>query len=166
MALIIVGISEMKISSCIDDVLATYSLGSCIGISVYDPKLNIGGMLHCMLPLSKIDPEKSKYKPAMFVDSGLTALLTDMFKMGARKSRLVINVAGGAHVLDSGNKIFKIGERNFTVVRKMLWKNGLLMHVQDVGGIDSRTIFLDNRTGTFTVKSQGVRQEYPLPGPR
>jgi len=33
---IVVGVSDMKVSNDVDSVLITYSLGSCIGIAVYD----------------------------------------------------------------------------------------------------------------------------------
>ncbi|PJA26451.1 MAG: chemotaxis protein CheD, partial [candidate division Zixibacteria bacterium CG_4_9_14_3_um_filter_46_8] len=59
MPVIVVGISEMKISNSTEDILITYSLGSCIGVSMYDPVSKIGGMIHYMLPLSKISPEKA-----------------------------------------------------------------------------------------------------------
>ncbi|MDA8404290.1 MAG: chemotaxis protein CheD, partial [Desulfobacteraceae bacterium] len=42
---LIVGVSDMKVSSNKDDVLITYSLGSCIGVVIYDPKTRVGGML-------------------------------------------------------------------------------------------------------------------------
>ena len=42
-----------------DEVLVTYSLGSCIGLSLYDPVARVGGLLHAMLPLSSLDPVKA-----------------------------------------------------------------------------------------------------------
>ena len=52
---LIVGISDIKISNASDDVIITYALGSCIGISVYDPVAKVGGLLHYMLPDSTLD---------------------------------------------------------------------------------------------------------------
>lgn len=59
-----VDISAMVVTDKADDVLVTYSLGSCIGVALYDPEACVGGMIHCMLPLSKIDPAKGKSRPA------------------------------------------------------------------------------------------------------
>lgn len=160
---VVVDIAQMQITDNPDDVLVTYSLGSCLGVTVYDPQIQVGGMVHCMLPLSKVDQTKAKARPGMFVDTGVSQLLTTLFKMGARKSRIVINVAGGAHVLNNANNMFKIGERNFTVMRKILWKNGLLMHVTEVGGTNSRTIRLHIASGAFVIKTQGQEAEYGLP---
>ena len=46
---VIVGISDMKVSSANDDVLITYSLGSCLGVIIYDPVAHVAGLLHSML---------------------------------------------------------------------------------------------------------------------
>ena len=162
MALCVVDIADMKISDNPADTLITYSLGSCVGVAIYDPVLRLGGMIHCMLPLSKVDKEKAKIRPYMFVDTGMQLMLGSLYEKGLRKARAVINVAGGSQVLDSQG-VFKIGERNFTVLRKILWKNGLLMQTQEVGGNRSRTVSLDIGSGRFTIKSGGKLQHYDLP---
>lgn len=150
MALIVVEIAGMRISSDPEDTLVTYSLGSCLGITIYDPILRLGGMVHCMLPLSKMDEQKAQARPYMFVDTGVQAMLGELYDLGLRKTRAVIHVAGGAQVLDTTG-VFKIGERNFTVLRKILWKNNLLMESQTVGGQCSRTIRLNIGSGEFSI---------------
>jgi chemotaxis protein CheD len=162
MAQIIVDIADMKISNNPGDTLITYSLGSCVGVAIYDPAIHLGGMIHCMLPLSKVDREKAQIRPFMFVDTGMQQMLTRLYEAGLRKARAVIHVAGGSQVLDSQG-VFKIGERNFTVLRKILWKNGLLMATQEVGGNRSRTVSLDVGSGRFTIKSGGKVTHYDLP---
>jgi chemotaxis protein CheD len=162
MTLLVVDIADMRISNNPDDILITYSLGSCIGVAIYDPPLRLGGLIHCMLPLSKVNREKAESRPFMFVDTGMQLMLGRLFELGLRKNRAVIHVAGSAQVLDI-NGVFKIGERNFTVLRKILWKNGLLMHTQDVGGSKSRTVSLNINNGRFSVKSGGNLVNYDLP---
>lgn len=154
MANIIVDIADMAVSSNPEDTLVTYSLGSCLGITIYDPVLKIGGMIHCMLPISKIDDNKAKERPAMFVDTGLPMMLTRLFEMGLRKANAVVKVAGGSRLLDK-NDLFKIGERNYTMFRKIIWKNGMMIKAEDVGGAETRTIRLDIATGRFNIKSSG-----------
>ena len=78
-----VDISDMKISRDPTDVIVTYSLGSCVGLTLYDPVAGIGGMIHCMLPLSKIDPDKARLKPYMFIDTGVAAMLGEMYDMNS-----------------------------------------------------------------------------------
>jgi chemotaxis protein CheD len=159
MSTIIVDIADMAISANPDDTLITYSLGSCIGVVVYDPAIKVGGMIHCMLPLSSTDAQKAKERPSMFVDVGIPLMLNKLFAMGVKKCNAIVKVAGGARVLDK-NDLFRIGERNYTVFRKLLWKNGMMITAEDVGGAEARTIRLDIGTGRFTVRSN--RQEVEL----
>ena len=85
MALKIVGISEIYVSKNPTDELVAHSLGSCIGLTVYDPVAKVGGMIQYMLPLSKIAPAKAKDKPGMFGDTGVPELLRKVCDMGASK---------------------------------------------------------------------------------
>lgn len=152
MAILVVGISDIKASSNPEDVIITYSLGSCIGMTIYDPETRVGGMIHYMLPLSKTSPDKALIKPAMFADTGVPELLKSAFELGASKSRLVVKVAGGSQLMDQ-HKIFNIGERNFLILRKILWKNNILIKAADVGGAMSRTLRFELGSGKVTVKS-------------
>ncbi|HUI06926.1 MAG TPA: chemotaxis protein CheD [Verrucomicrobiae bacterium] len=155
---IVVDIADMAVSGDTDDVLVTYSLGSCLGISVYDPAVRVGGLIHCMLPLSSVDGEKAKVKPWMFVDTGMTVFLQKLFDMGVTKANAIVKVAGGASMLDRQG-LFRIGERNMTVFRKVMWKNGMLIKATDVGGEVTRTVRLEISTGRFLIKSNGQEVE-------
>ena len=149
----IIGIADMKISSRPGDVLITYALGSCLGIAIYDAAAKVGGMLHVMLPASSVNPNKAADNPLMFVDTGVPELFKACYKMGARKERLVVKVAGGASLQNnSENDQFQIGKRNFLMLRKLLWKNNVLIDSCDVGERHSRTMSLDIATGEVVLK--------------
>ena len=145
----------MYVSADPRDELITYSLGSCIGITAHDREAGVGGLIHCLLPLSKTNPEKAKILPAMFVDTGVLNFLNALYALGASSSRLVIKVAGGANLMDEENR-FRIGERNVTVLRKMTWKNKLLLKAADVGGTTPRTVSLHVGNGTTRVFTRGT----------
>jgi chemotaxis protein CheD len=152
-----VGVADMKVSAKRVDLLVTHALGSCLGIAVYDPVACVGGLLHVMLPLSTIDPVKAARNPFMFVDTGVPKLFIECYKAGAQKQRLEVRAAGGADSYDREEyDIFQIGKRNFIMLRKLLWKNGVLLKSCDVGGSSSRTMSLKIGTGEVTVKSDGV----------
>jgi len=155
---ICVDISDMKMSRDRDDVLVTYSLGSCVGLTLYDPLAGIGAMIHCMLPLSKIDPEKARLKPFMFVDTGVAAMLHELYQAGAQRQNLIAKVAGAGSPLGR-EETFRIGERNYTILRKFLWKNNILIAKEDVGGAKARTLCLRMADGRTTVRSEGQEVE-------
>ncbi len=159
MSQIIIDIADGKVSNKPDDVLVTYSLGSCVGVAIYDPGVQVGGIIHCMLPIASVDPQKAEVKPFMFVDSGMMKFLTMLFDLGVNRSRAIIKVAGCARILDNSN-LFRIGERNHTVLRKILWKNGLMIKAEQVGGSLSRTLRLEIGSGRCTLRSSGVESEF------
>lgn len=154
---LVVGIADMKFSNHPDDVLVTYSLGSCVGLVLYDPEACVGGMVHCMLPLSRTDPVQAKSNPAKFTDTGVSTLLQTIYDMGGRKDRLIAKVAGGGAARNEN--MFRIGERNYTVLRKILWKNDILLAGEDVGGNKPRTMYLHMTDGRTIIKSGGQETE-------
>ncbi len=154
----IIGISDMHITTDPNETLVTYALGSCVGVTIYDPIALVGGMIHCMLPLSKIDKAKAQVNPYMFTDTGITLFLRELFKQGATKKNMILKVAGASSLLDAKG-IFKIGERNHTVLRKILWKNNILIKAENVGGTLSRTLFLHMKDGKTEIKSSGKINE-------
>ncbi len=148
---ITVDIADMVVSNRPGDKLITYSLGSCIGLAVWDPQVRAGGLLHYMLPDSSVSPDKAKDKPFMFADTGIPLLFKSVYKIGGDKKRLIVKVAGGSQMMDSKG-VFNIGKRNYMVLRKLLWKNNVIIDAEDVGGFESRTMSLDIATGLVTIK--------------
>ncbi len=156
---VVVNIADMKISNKPEDTLITYSLGSCIAIVLYDPRTKNGGMIHVMLPDSKIERDKSKLIPYKYVDTGIPLLFKSLFKMGSKRNSIVVKVIGGSNVMDK-NKFFNIGERNYAAVRKILWRNNIMISAEDVGGSKSRTVKLFMDTGKVVVSN--TKEEYEI----
>ena len=152
---IIVGVSDMKVSKDPAATLITYSLGSCIGIAVYDPVVKAGGLLHYMLPESQIDEKKAKNNPFMFADTGIPALFKETYRLGTKKQRMKVVVVGGAQILDQKG-FFNIGKRNHMAVRKIFWKNQVMIDYEDVGSSSNRTVRLDIATGDIHIRVSGI----------
>jgi len=153
----VVAVGDMKIGQQADSIV-THALGSCLGLMVYDPVSNIGGLLHAMLPLSKINPQKAEVNPYMFVDTGVPALFKALYDIGGQKTRMIVKAAGCGNPLGK-NEMFKIGERNYTVLKKLLWKNNILLESEDVGGALSRTVHFNIATGQTIISSNGQKRE-------
>jgi chemotaxis protein CheD len=112
-----------------------------------------------MLPESAIDGEKARANPFMFADTGIPRLIQVAQASGADPKRIVVRLAGGAQVLDSQG-IFQIGKRNYLAARKILWKAGILIAGEAVGGEVSRTTRLEAGTGRMWVREgNGVERE-------
>lgn len=151
---IVVNVSDAKASRDPGDTIITYSLGSCIGVTAYDPQARVAGMLHFQLPTSTLDANRAQQNPLMFADSGLEELLKMMSQLGANASRLKVKIAGAAQILDDKN-VFNIGKRNHTAIRKLLWQKGILLDGEAVGGTIPRTLHMNVADGSVLIKTHG-----------
>ena len=133
------------------DLLVTYALGSCIAVALYDPIAKVGGLLHYMLPDSALDANKAQQNPYMFADTGIPRLIAAVKSKGAQAPRMVVRLAGGAQVLDSQGT-FQIGKRNYLAAKRILWKAGVLIAAEAVGGEVSRTTRLEIATGRMWIR--------------
>ncbi len=154
---LIVRIGDCQVSKDPSHRLITYALGSCVGVAIYDPVAHVGGLLHYLLPDSKIDPEKAATNPYMYADTGIPALFHRAYAMGAEKRRLRVFVAGGAQVLAS--ELFQVGKRNQLALKKIMWRAGVLTEREELGGEHSRTIHMAVDTGNVFMKVAGGAAE-------
>jgi chemotaxis protein CheD len=147
-----VGIGDMKSTNSYGQMLKTYALGSCVAVTLYDIKSKTTGMIHIALPDSTINPEKAKLKPGYFADTGIPSLLAIMRKRGWKGNKLIVKMAGGASIMDENNH-FDIGRRNIVSAKRILWKNGLGVLKEDIGGHKSRTVSIEVDTGEVIISN-------------
>lgn len=158
-----VGIGQWSVSSARGPNLATYSLGSCVGLTLYDPVLRIGGMLHGLLPFT---PSGSHHHSAGLYgkqsNSGTQCdgstvqlaqtMLDELCRLGAHPRRLVCYMAGGA-TIGPDDGVFRIGDRNVAVLRHFLEVNGLSLYGEDVGGSIPRSMYMQIASGRIFLRS-------------
>ncbi len=148
-----VGLGEIRVSHNPADILVAYGLGSCVGVSLYDPVVRMGGLLHAVLPERVAHAERSP----KYVDIGIAELVRQMEINGCVRGRLTVRLAGGAHMLTANRfrQALNIGERNVAAALAALEKLGLEVSAQDVGGSLGRTVRLYVATGRLTVRTMG-----------
>ena len=160
---IVIGVSECRTSRDRDSYLVTYALGSCIGVAIYDRNSGVGGLLHFQLPDSSMDRELAESHPSMFADTGLQLLLSKITRLGGDPKRSLVRIAGGAAIIGSqrlggqGSPLpgegTGVGKQNYLAIRKLLWRHGLMLEGEAVGGGQGRTLGLTLGTGEFWVTS-------------
>lgn len=168
MRALIVGIADCQVSRDPGCILVTYALGSCIAVAIYDPVARVAGLLHFMLPDSAMDGARAGARPYMFADTGVPLLFRRAYELGAEKRRMLVRLAGGAQVMDD-HGVFDIGRRNHVATRKILWKAGVLIEGESVGGTASRTVRLEVATGAMWLRGAGgIEEEFGAPsrGPK
>ncbi len=152
--MIIVGMADLNVTRA-PGILTTLGLGSCVGISLYDPLNKIAGLAHVMLPDST--QIKNNSNVAKFADSAIKKLIMDMCVMGARRDFLKAKIAGGAQMFafDSINENMRIGDRNVEASKRILSMYGIPIIANHTGSNYGRTIELYSEDGRLIVKTIG-----------
>ena len=149
---ITVGIADMKIAKG-SGILITYALGSCIGLCFHDQRLNLGALLHIMLPLNM---EAGRKNPLKYADTGIRETLRQMEAKGASRGRITVKIAGGAKMFEvKGGNLGNIGQRNIESVHTILRQEGIRLLAEDVGGNVARTLLFDVVSGQGCIRSYG-----------
>jgi chemotaxis protein CheD len=150
----VVNVADYAVSDQPDDAIVTYALGPCLGVAICDVRAGVGGLVHCQLPAASMDPRRALANPALFVDTGVLLLIDCLCELGASIPQMRIVAAGAAQVLNDLHS-FDVANKNYTVLRKLLDKNGLSIFAEEVGGDIPRTMSLSVGTGAVLIHSQG-----------
>lgn len=147
-----IGLAEMKIAQAPAG-LVTRGLGSCLGITIYDPLKKIGAMTHAMLP--DIDKARIKSNPIRFVNSAIRKAVEGLEKLGSSRVHLVAKLFGGAHMFTfiASDSVLNVGQRNIEVAQSVLKELGIKVAAQEIGGTFGRTIELNLENGKVMVKT-------------
>lgn len=150
-----VGIADLKVTTS-PNKLITIGLGSCIGISLYDKEIKVGGLVHIMLPDSSIFGTVNN--PIKFADLAIPILLEKMTIMGASRENIKAKISGGASMFNFSDKsmIMDIGSRNCTAVKSILSKLSIPIIGEDTGGNKGRTMIFDTLTGIVQIRTVGL----------
>ena len=134
-------------------IITTIGLGSCVGVTLYDPITKIGGMLHLMLSDSTRSAYTNNINRAKFADTGIRDMYDKLIELGASKKDIVAKIAGGAQMFEikEGNDLLNIGDRNIEATRKTLGELQIVILGEDVGDTYGRTIELDLDNGNLKV---------------
>lgn len=150
-----IGMAELRAINS-PDIITTLGLGSCVGITIYDPILKVGGMAHIMLPYAVEIRDNINF--AKFADTGIPRLVDEVKKLGGNQIRLVAKIAGGAQMfaVSQTNDIMRVGYRNVISVKETLEKLRIPLLAEDTGGNVGRTIEFYTETGKLLVKTIGL----------
>ena len=150
---VFVSVADLRHTKAPNAVVSTLGLGSCLGITCYDPIRKIGGLLHAMLP------DSQRHRPtnpvtAMYLDLGLPALIEGTVRLGADLRSLELKVFGGAQILQS-NEYFSIGRQNIEMMKQLAARYRLRVVTWDIGGQSNRSIDLHLRDGAVLLRMPG-----------
>lgn len=155
-----VGIAQMDIAISPNSI-RTSGLGSCVGVVIYDESKKIAGLVHIMLPDSKLG-RGNTLNEAKFADTGIPAMVDQLKDKGAQVFRLKAKIAGGAQMFQfaSNSDSMRIGPRNVEAVKQQLKSLSIPIIAEDTGGSSGRTIEFDTITTILHIRTvnQGVKE--------
>ncbi|HXT71294.1 MAG TPA: chemotaxis protein CheD [Vicinamibacterales bacterium] len=150
---LVVGIGEFAVSDDPNATIVTHALGSCVAVCLWDPLAKVAGLIHVLLPSASINPVRAKQQPAAFADTGLPIFFQSAYKYGVEKKRCRVQIVGGADVTGVGATA--IGKRNVLAIKSLLWRNGVLIEREAVGGSSARSVSVCVTDGELTITSGG-----------
>lgn len=150
-----VGMADLK--TCVSpDGVTTLGLGSCVGVALRDPVTKVGGLAHVMLPDSKAI-RNSQQNIAKFADTGIVELIRQMERLGAKRSRLVAKLAGGATMFtfQGQSDMIQVGDRNVEASKEKLKELRIPILAEDTGANYGRTVTFYPETGDYHIRAVG-----------
>jgi chemotaxis protein CheD len=148
----VIGIGELTVSRGTSGRISTHAVGSCIAVCIFDAAAQVAGMLHFLLPEASINPDRARTHPAVFADTGIPLLFQRAYHHGLTKKRAIVKLVGGADMANTTGA-FHTGKRNLLAARSLLWRNGVFVAAEDVGGTDARTVHMSVEDGRLQVIS-------------
>jgi chemotaxis protein CheD len=145
-----VGVGEIAVARA-PDILHTAALGSCVGVALWDPFAQNGGLAHVMLP--RATDTVASGPQTRFAESAITGMVDMLREMGSPKRRLLAKIAGGAAMFRAESNIAHVGDRNVEAVREQLESLGIPIRAEDVGAHHARTVDFHLDSGTLIVRS-------------
>ena len=134
-------------------------LGSCVSITLWHPKLLIGGMCHYMLPSRQ--GRGSKLADGKYADEALGLLIEEIRRSGTALEDYEVKMFGGGNMFQRQVNAGQghIGIKNAEAGRHLVKRHGLRLASEDLGGAGHRTVLFDIWSGHVWVRQfapQGV----------
>lgn len=155
-----VSISEFRVAEA-PTVLASYGLGSCLAIAIWDHTRRQGGLAHTLLPTQRA---VSGERPTKYVDATVRIMCAVLQEQGSELVNLRAKLAGGANMfaMNSQSGSMGIGARNIAAAHAVLAEIGIGIAAEDVGGDFGRTVEFDIASGDLIVRAARGRADQVL----
>ena len=114
-----------------------------IAVTLFDPKILLGGLNHFMLPLWNGEGLPTP----KYGNVAMEKLLERVLGIGGGRENLVAQVFGGASLLSERPGPYEIGSRNVMVAREILARHRIPVIASNVGGSSGLRLFFNTRTG-------------------
>ncbi|MEV6925832.1 hypothetical protein AB0M46_15225 [Dactylosporangium sp. NPDC051485] len=127
-------------------------LGSCVAITLWHPRLCIGGMCHFVVPARGQRPRGEL--SGRYADEAVELLLREVRGRGTEISQYEAKMfGGGAQFSHSGG----VPQGNVAAGLRLLEQHGLHLAARHLGSTGSRLLIFDIATGEVWLQHQALR---------
>jgi putative nucleotidyltransferase with HDIG domain len=131
-------------------------VGSCVGVTLCDPRARVGGLIHLLL--SEPSGAGFFHQAKSYATTGVPLFIKALYNEGAREGALEACVAGGA-LLGPPSAVdldLDIGGRTSEMVEDALGREGIPIVETETGGFCARRMLLDLRNWKTQIEPLGL----------
>ncbi|MGL4370920.1 MAG: chemotaxis protein CheD, partial [Spirochaetota bacterium] len=125
-------------------------LGSCLSITIWNPRMKSGGMCHFLLPRGT-EFSSDRQKNSRYCEDSVSVLMEGIKKERTPIQEYEVKLFGGASMFGDG--VSRIGENNILCAEEKLTEHGFVIKARHVGGKFSRHIVFELETGDVWVRT-------------
>jgi chemotaxis protein CheD len=131
-------------------------LGSCVAITLWHPKLEVGGMCHYMLPRR---PRRKGWETepldGRYAEDAMKLFLREIHRTRTRAAEFQVKLFGGGQMFRAANPLEKrqtIAQANIEFGRAAIAQCGFKLSAENLGGNGHRNVILDVWSGDVWVR--------------
>ena len=129
----------------------TTLVGSCVALTMWSPRLRVGGMNHYLIPRQARGIEQSP----RYGETANAMLLARLGVLGCHADEIETRIFGGAAVLATVAAGVSLGEQNVVAAWRFARMHALRVVDEQAGGSVARRLVLDVETGAVDVMTLG-----------
>lgn len=129
-------------------------LGSCVAITIWHPKLKIGGMCHYMLP-RRPRHKSSEHLDGRYAEDVMRLFMNELRRTKTKPHEYKVKMFGGGNMFSNVKKKtghISISQQNVDFGRLVMTQYGFKVHAEDMGGAGHRNIVFEIHSGDVWMK--------------
>ena len=125
-------------------------LGSCVTVTLWQPRRQIGGMCHFLVPSRP--KAGSMVLDGHFANEAFALFDQAILKQGCRPEQFQAKLFGGGDMFPEANTRVNVGTRNIDAARALLKQRNIPLLAEHVGGAGHRKLIFDLSTGDVQMR--------------
>ena len=142
---------EMVVSS--QPMAVTTLLGSCVAVTMFNPRLRLGAICHALLPCCRRETPCSQQESGKYVECAISLMLEQLNGRGVLNGEIEAKLFGGSDMFDTvDGRRLSVGRQNMEMALRKLEEASVRVLTRDLGGPRGRKIIFHTHTGEVFLK--------------